>query len=564
MRFANRRVTIALLLTVICFAASCGRDRSASEQARDYARLTTGAIKLYTELQPLRSSRLGIEHSDSLLFTFSEDEIHGAVKRLKKLEARFSSLPASNLPARDIDVAAVVIHWLRGEQFALETLQNHRHNPLLYCWMVDEALWGLPSRIAPPYDGELEAYRRRILRIPALLENGARLLDNPASAHLRYAIERIDTLTNDIATLKTVVEKRYGATLDAELERVRAALAHFRGAASNFLPAAHGRLILGADNLSKLFLYSELLNSDPNVLVAEAESHIKRLIAERSSLERHPELGATRPVTRSTAAGEPVASRIERLRAALYASDEGRDSTAQTVVAKPILEFPARIEYLSPINKDPYLSVPASGARGGALILVPPLSAPACRPRLCLSADNASAGDTELMFRILCAAPGMFTPAEARCAARDSIGALFTSETFAEGWRYLALLGLRDDIRKNAPELTARITDDRIAKLARMIIVFRLHAGTWTSDEAARYLVETVGMEREPAAREVLLASTAPEIAWPGISMVLIDEMLKRGGYSPGFSEPNRDLTKLLLASRDLPLALILPRMRDD
>ena len=558
MRFASACIETVLLLAVLSLSGSCGKEKSEAKNAQEYARLTASAIKLYTEMQPLRSSRLGMAGSDSLLFTFSEDEIAGSIQRLKKLKSQWSGLSATNLTARDIDEATVVIHWLRGELFALETLQNHRCNPLLYCWMAEEALWGMPARITPPYDGELDAYRKRTLRIPALLRSGMRHIANPAEAHVRYAIERLDTLTSSLETLEIVIEQRYGTTLEAELDQVRTSLVDFHRFASGLLPVAHGKLILGAENLSKLFLYGELLNADPNVLVAQAENQIKRLAGEKSSLERRDVHDSARTT------GEPIASRVERLGAELRAPNEGRPMSGQTGGAQPILEYPARVEYLSPIDKDPYLSIPPPSERSRAAAVTFPFSAPACQPYLFLSAENAVTGDTELKFQLLCAAPEIRAPDDIRCEKHDSLGALFASETFTEGWRYLALLERARDMRKSDPALYARVLNDRMKKLARMIVVFRLHAGVLTSDEAVRYLVETLGMDRDAATREVLQASVAPSVAWPGISIVLIEEMLKRAAYADGHSEPNRDLAKLLLASRDLPLALILPRIKSD
>lgn len=238
--------------------------------------------------------------------------------------------------------------------------------------------------------------------------------------------------------------------------------------------------------------------------------------------------------------------------------------SGQTGGAQPILEYPARVEYLSPIDKDPYLSIPPPSERSRAAAVTFPFSAPACQPHLLLSAENAVAGDTELKFQLLCAAPEIRAPDDIRCEKHDSLGTLFASETFTEGWRYLALLERARDMRKSDPALYARVLNDRMKKLARMVVVFRLHAGVLTSDEAVRYLVETLGMDRDAATREVLQASVAPSVAWPGISIVLIEEMLKRAAYADGRSEPNRDLAKLLLASRDLPLALILPRIKSD
>ncbi len=601
MRFARVCAEISLLLSLVCFAGSCGNEKGMSKDAQAWERLTASAIKLYSELQPLRSARLGIVSSDSLLFTFSDNEIKSAIERLKMLESQFSTLSASRLPERDIDEATVVIHWLRGELFALETLENQRCSPLLYCWMAEEALWGMPARFTPPYDGELDAYRKRILRIPSLLANGERHLKNPAEAHVRYAIERLDSLAGGIDGLEVSVEKRYGAALDGELDLVRESLVDFRRFAYELLPVSHGTLILGAENLSRLFLYDELLNSDPNMLMAEAEKQIKRFAGERSSTERRLELekqrslappgtperkridaaeaaasarraaeskdahGATqRKGAGKTASGsmESLESRVERLSLDLWTGNEEGTGIQTKDRVRPILEYPAKVEYLSPLDKDPYLSVPPVGERTAAAVFTPPFSVPTCRPYLFLSSENAKADDAELSFRLFSTAPEILELGEVRCQKKDTLAVLFSSETFEEGWRYLSLLERMRDIKKNNPALHTILMDERVKQLARMIVVFRLHTGVSTSEEAVRYLAETIGMKRDVASREVLLASVAPSVAYPGISMILIEEMLRNAAYVYGYANPTRDLKKLLLESRDVPLALILPKTK--
>ena len=133
---------------------------------------------------------------------------------------------------------------------------------------------------------------------------------------------------------------------------------------------------------------------------------------------------------------------------------------------------------------------------------------------------------------------------------------------FEEAWGYLVLQELAPDIKKSEPELYALMLDDRMMKYARMIVVFSLHAGTMTSDGAIRYFVESLGMPQEDAAHEVLVASTSPTVAYPAISMILVDEMLKNVSYVFGYGKPHEELVKLLREWRDLPLSMIMPKTR--
>jgi hypothetical protein len=605
MRLDDPRKGVPLLLVplvIICLAEGCGRETTAARSAREYARLCSSAIKLYTDIQPLRSSDLGIVRCDSLLFTFSEDEIRTSVARLKKLESQFSDLPVTNLGPREVAEATVVIYWLRGGIFAFETLRENVSSPLLYCRLAEEALWGIPSRLEPPYEGELDAYRARILRLPELLRNAEAQLASPAEANARCAIERLDSLIGGMTSLADSVGRRYGLRLDPELERVREALVDFRRFALDLLPVAHGTLILGTENLSKVFLYDELLDSDPNVLVAEAESQIKRLSAEKASFERraghgaprrpgaeprkerqrargsgasggstgagnaHPtdEASLERSVEPFGEANEPLASHIESLAARLWAPQEGKPGTNVKSGEHPIPRYSARVEYLIPSGKSPYLEIEPLFARRALAVIVPPFSAPSCRSYLCVSAEASRVGDAELSLLLFGGAPEVLEPDRIRCERRDTLAVLFSSETYTLGWRYLALLQRARELRVKNLDLYLLILEDRQIRLARTVIVFRLHSGSLTMDEATRYLVETMGLDPDAATREVLAASLSPSVAWPGISMILIEQMLKNTASVLGFSEPDRVLGNLLLEWRDLPLPLIIPKTKPD
>jgi len=568
MRFTRGLAAALVLCSIGWLGEGCGAKKDARGLGDDYRRLASGAIELSAEIEPLRGSRLGIDASDSLLFTYSENEIRGALKRLKRLEAQLSKIPAGSLSERDADRATVIIDWVRGARFAFEDLQSHRSSPLLYCWTAEEALWGIPSRIIAPSSGEIEAYRRRIHRISTLFSNAKTNLRNPADWHVKHAIERLDTLAAGLPGLAALVRERYGASLDGDIETIRLSILDFRRFASEtLLPVSHGRIILGSENLSRIFDYGELINADPNMLIAEAEKQMKRLASERGSILRRLELEKQGVLPRRPAAApgrdEPFEARIERIRGELRdAAPEGSAFGAAPGVRAPLV-YPARLAYLSQSDGASYFSIPFAGDVAAAAVTFP-FSAPSCRTYLALPAGAAGMSDDALRFALLCAAPRMSEPDRLRCEARDSIAAVFPSATFEEGWRYLALQELVQNIKKSDPGLYLLVLDDWTRKYARMVVVFTLHAGTKTSDGATQYLVESLGLPREEAAREVLAASTSPAVAYPAISMLLVDDMLKNVSFIFGYGNPQQELAKLILEWRDLPLSMIVPKTQSD
>jgi hypothetical protein len=568
MRSRGSARAASILLCLALLAAGCARDRNVPDHAATYRRLASNAVDLYTRIEPLRSSRLGLGPADSLLFSYSRGETDEAVARLRSLETRLSKIPPGRLSAQDVERATVIINWLRGTRFAFEELGCYRSNPLLYAWAAEEALWVIPSRIVPPYAGELEAYRKRVSRVPELLASGTANLANPAEWHVRSAIERLDTLEASLPRLGRLVEERYGVPLDGELETAGRAIRDFREyAAATLLPTAHGRLIIGSENLTKIFRYGEMIDSDPNMLAAEAEKQIKRIASEKVVLEKRIEFDKESQrdsirASRPAAPDEPLEARATRLLEKLGASMERQVPLGNPRGVETAVAYPASPRYVSRSMEGPCLSIPP--ANEAAAVTAPPISGYPCRVFIALPEGARRAGDDALRFALLPALPRMLEPDKLRCAARDTVSAVFSSATFDEGWRYLVLQDCAKSMKKDYPGLYALVLDDWLKQYARLIVVLALHAGTMTSDAAERYLVETLGLAPDEAAREVLDASLSPALAYPAASMILVDEMIKNVSYVFGYDKPQEELEKILIASRDIPLPMILPKTRSD
>jgi hypothetical protein len=562
-----RSIAIVLILYSLgCLTAGCGSPKDVPDYEGAYRRVASAAMALSTELEPLHASRLGITAADSLLFTYSEREIESALKRLKRLEAQLAKIPATGLSERDVTRATVVIDWIRGARFAFEDLRGCQSSPLLYCWTAEEALWGIPSRPTPPGAGEIESYRKRVLLIPALLSNGVANLRNPADWHVRHAIERLDSIAAGLPELAALIERRYGEALDGEIESARLSILGFRAFASDrLLPVSHGRIILGSENLSRIFGYDEHINTDPNTLIAEAEKQMKRLAIERGSIAKRIALERRGASSRGDAAApatdEPLESRIERILRELGEGLGGDSISGALPDERAILAPPSLLARAAQPRKASYLSIPIEEDRAIVPFILP-FSAPACRLRWALSASTARMNDDALRFALLRATPDMLEAARLRCAARDSIAAVFPSATFEEGWRYLKLQARIQSIKKTNPELYLLLLDDWIRKYARLVVVISVHTGTKTSDDAAQYLVETLEVPREEAMGDVLAASVSPAIAYPAISMILIEDMLAKISFVFRDGKPHGELAKLLRQWRDTPLPLIVPKTK--
>ncbi len=543
------------------------------------ASLIREAVGFYARLHPLRSSRLGLYQSDSLLFTFSPEEVDEAAGQLDTLLAGFTGLPRATIDERRLDDLKRIVHWLKGEQHSFGTIRNHRRNPLLYCWMLEEALFGIPSRAGEPYEGEHEAYTRRISRIPRLLGNAALLLDKPAHSHLALARERLDGIMSRLPVLEARLAARYGQS-SIGLDSVITATERFRSFISNHFERNTGaNPILGTENLMKMFLYDELLDLDPNAMVERANSSIRKLVKRAASARRSLELKRGAGGNGSAGnAGEPGAMRQNRgdepsgktareeseILSMLDGIDGRVKSEAPFANTSPPLPEIVQREHptgFAPIPANPYLTVPLSEPAALLLVTPSPFAPGPCRNLIVSGAASHSMNDTRFRYELLGASAGFREIGIRMCEALDTVGTIIASRTYREGCRFHHFEIMLKAFPAERHAFSLLLAEEKIRALARMVVVFRLHAGTLTSETAVEYLVSEAGLHEDEAAADVLAATVNPSIAYPGISIIHNAEMVKKVSFRKGVRKPQQRISRIFHDNPGVPLSLIRSRI---
>ena len=84
--------TTAAVLIVLPLLTGCSEKSTIDISREAFDKIAEDAVSLYITMHPLRSSRLGLEGADSLLFTFSPDEIEHALTAIDTLMDAISAL----------------------------------------------------------------------------------------------------------------------------------------------------------------------------------------------------------------------------------------------------------------------------------------------------------------------------------------------------------------------------------------------------------------------------------------------------------------------------------------
>lgn len=539
-----------LSMLVISIAVSgCGDRDAPLEYRRAFGSIALEALELYTEIHPLRSSRLGIPGADSLLFTFSADQTDYYVVRCDSLLKRISGLPANHFEAREIDDSVILIDWLKGELFALRKLRTWETNPLLYAWMAEEALFGIPSRVDPPGEGELRSYERRLSLLPELLENAALNLRDPPAIQIEPSVGRIGGILAKVGELRVILELRYGALpagFDGAVKSVESFGDFLRG---RLAAGAAGSYILGTENISDILLYAEHINLDLDAFTAEAEKSIRKNMGQIASIERSRPQGVGSIQENIIPGVQAMMDSINGICSSKGFPGSGKE-TSLAVIRRAALP----IQRSLPSN--PHLSAPADDTEPIFSISTASFAGGPCGTAVIAAPGTERTDPGEFIHRLLKVSACASEPERILCRRGESLRTVFTSRLHALGWEYLLMKELCQIFPDPSMRQRKRFLEGNSRDLAMMVTVFGLHSGRLTVDSAVDYLTSTAGMKSEDAVRSVSIAASSPSAAYPGIAAILIEQAIQDRSGASGESRQVAKIRELMLKHAALPLPM--------
>lgn len=548
----NQFIRTAAISLIIPLIAGCGKQSPVDISRETFDAIAEDAASLYITMHPLRSSRLGLEGADSLLFTFSPDEIEHSMSIIDTLMDAISALPADDLDDDRIDQSILLSDWMKGERFVFTQSRTCLDNPLLFCWMIEEALMGLPARPWPPDDGERRAWAARINHIPALVENASALLKKPGGIHLEETARRLESLSEKMPRLARMAGERYGEPVP-ELEAASSAIEIYRKTIDSFLELRiRSRLIMGMEELSRIFLYSEHLDFDPGKMIAEAEKITRRLSRQIAP----PGVAVIDPGDKEVTVSAELADSL------LSGIEDGLSSRRTFGMKKnprsPVIGYeeiwrPLRI----PVN--PFLTLPVIPERNIRWAFGPG-ELRKCVPAVFVPTGREYTVD-RLLYDLLLSSSLMSSPDRRACRDESPVRWIFGSETYRYAWKAHNSSDLTGLLPERRMQLNRFHATERVAALARMIIVFRLHSGKFTAEAAREYLREITPLDKAMIEREMIRASVSPAAAFEGIATMTAEQMVKKATVDRTGGKPRERVRKLLLDSTGMPPYLLMMRM---
>ncbi len=492
--------------------------------------------------------------ADSLLFTFSTPEIESALSEIDTILVRITALPASHFETSGLDDSATLIGWLRGESYALRKVRLFRSNPMIYCWMLEEALYGIPSRSTEPDENEFYSYQRRLSKIPALLSNAAALLDNPAEIFIGPSYEAVTTILSGLDDVRSLSESRYGRT-PPSLEDARASIESF----AEFLlldlsTRARGRFILGTETLSDILRFSEGLDIDLEETAGEAEKSVRKYLSQVNSMQKNTP-GPASGIDRASFPGlETMIDSIEALAAGRRPFGES-DGFRAPVFRRQV----PPLQRLLPA--DPYLVIPSRSPGNIVSRTASMFSGGDCGSWITIAPGEERMDPISNWYDLTVVSSPVTGLERMICSDGNTIPSLLLSELFILCWEDLNRMemisldaGIEMDLRKIHLQR-------KIREMTLMIVVFRLHSGMYDLDSATAFLTRTLGLPGYEARQEVVSAAISPSIAMPGLAALLGDRLIQRASTVRNERRPRERVYRFMTEYRGRPLGLILDRI---
>lgn len=541
-------VLFALLLLIV----GCSEKSTIDITRETFDSIAEDASTIYTVIHPLRSSRLGLAGADSLLFTFSPGEIENAVMLIDTLMAAVATLAADDLDENRIDESTLLADWMKGERFVFTKSRTCLDNPLLFCWMIEEALMGIPLRPHPPADGERRAWTARISRLPDLVENASGFLRKPGGVHLEEAVKRLDLLEDGMPRLASIAEERYGGPV-TELELARTAIRRYRDRIDELREIrTSSRQIMGLEELSRILQYSEHLDFDQSKMIAEAEKITRRLARQLAPQNVAVNDTGAQQVTVSIDMADSLLGLYEdglAARRTFGIKKDPRSSMAGYVENWQFLRLPV----------NPYLTLPVI-PESEIHWAFEPGKKRNCLPRI-LIPDGREYSLDQLKYKLLLSTSLMSSPDRKMCRDKSPVRKIFGVETYRCGWKAHNSTDLTGLIPERRMQLTWIQNTDRVSALVRMILVFRLNSGKFTAEAAREYLAELVPFDEARIEDEVRMAAISPVAAFEGIALITVESMVKKATVDRMGGKPRERVRKLLLEAAGMPPHLLFMRM---
>ncbi len=496
-------------------------------------------VKDFLDWRPGNAAALGLHEYDGKAVIPTAEAVAAELKRLKRAHAEIASLETALVKTKATGPALLEARVLRaalaGEIFSIDEMHAYTRNPMTYAAGFDVSIYF--KRDFAPLEQRLES-ATRILGKAGELYAAARInLDEvlPRSyveTAILIARGTAEFVSRDLLeTVRTQVDgaKAPEARLTEKAAALEVAALRVRDDAKDFadwlererLPKADASFALGKEKFRRFLASTELVDLDPEKILAIGQAELKREQARFAAAARvidpiKPAIEVFKQVQRDHPTAEKlipeIAARLESARAYVVAHD---------LVTIPS-EVRARVEETPRfLRASTFASMDSPGAfeerAKDAYYYVTPVEPTWSKEQAeeWLTAFNYATADSVNVHE---AYPGHYVQFLHVTASEASrIGKIFTSYGFVEGWAHYAEqmmveegFGAVDGDKVAAAKTKLGQSDEALLRICRLCTAVMLHCQGASVEDAAKFFRENCYYEAKPSMQEAVRGTFDP------------------------------------------------------
>ena len=557
MRMALKRVMPAVLSLAV-LGPGCGYGPQ--EDDRWEGHLLAGLASEYLSerlaFYPVEATIAGHHRNDGSLGDFTGEEMQTRLVRLRDLRQRILGLDLTKLSRSEYIDALLLTNAVKAEIHELDEVASWKRSPLFYSEIIRSGISSLLNRqvLSEP---QIESLLSRLDQIPLLLEAGRSNLDGPPRLWVEEGIADLRRCRGLIQDLPTALGKDFSPRKLAQLgERSRQATRSVREfilyLEEEVLPQAPPSFALGAESLSRLLLYHEMVDTPLDSLRRKGEESILEIQAQWAETAARLETSSPSGLLPDALTRDrPAASELVPFAEEVIEGVRGFTVERELVGAVP--------ETLLQAVEMPYVSevlafqTPGPGEDekvGSVLMLAPPPDWSPGRTNEHLRLLNTRS----LRLSIIRALGSHLLSLNTR---GSEIRKMLVSRAHRDGWEiYFQRMFLEEGYQRDDPLLRLMLLRQVLLEQCRLLAAIGLHSAEMSLSDAARLFRDEAYLEPSQAQREARAVAVAPALMSAALGSRLISE-LREDYFNTGGPELKlRDFHDGFLATGALPMRL--------
>jgi len=499
-------ISFVLVLSIFLLAG-CKMNQQTPKP--DFSKLTEDFVYGSLALSPVSAMQAGYhEHQgvrlDEKLDDFSPSGIEAARKFYAGFRDRLAAIDQQTLSAEERADYQIIQNAIELYLLDLQQIQSYRHNPTTYVELVGNALFNPFVLEYAPIDVRYGHILRRLLLIPALMDQARMNLADAPEVWNRVAREEND---GNIALIDKTLRAKAPANLKADYDKAALpALTSLRGFSAflkDDLSKKTSDWRLGKERYDQKFAYTLIAGKTPDQVLSEAEAALKETREQMTKLAApHTTREALDAIARQHTTPEHFMDEARK----------GLDEATQFVRQKRLVTLPAR-NNLQVIPTPEFMRgtygvagfnpAPAFEPQLGAFYWVTPI--PSDWPRERIDSKLREYNRYGLMqITIHEAMPGHYVQFEVadnlEPKSRRALRNIFGNVPYVEGWAlYTQQMMSEEGFVNNSVELRLTYYKQLLRSIANAILDIRLQTMGMTDQEALDLMINDTFQEKEEA-----------------------------------------------------------------